>query len=60
MTLILGKLHHADGSYDFAVAEQEPAGDEKGGYKVVVLPEPGELPVHHNVPMGTGDGEFST
>ena len=60
MTLVLGKFHHGDGSYDFAIAESEAAGDEKGGYKVVVLPETGQTETHHNVPQGTGDGEFSS
>lgn len=60
MTVQAGKFHHADGSYDFALGEDEAAGDEKGGKKVVVFPEPGaQYDVHHNVPEGTGDGEFS-
>ena len=37
----------------------EPDGGE--GKKVVTFPEPGgSYDVHHNVPDGTGDGEFSS
>lgn len=58
MTVQAGKFHHGDGSYDFALAEDEPEGQD--GKKVVVFPEPGgSYDIHHNVPAGSGDGEFS-
>lgn len=59
MTLMIGKFHHGDGSYDFAIAEAEP-GEGEEGLKVVVFPETGQTETHHNVPTGKGDGEFST
>jgi len=52
-----GWFHHGDGTKDHAIASAE---DDGNGYKVTVFPEPGgEYDVHHNVPEGTGDGEFS-
>jgi hypothetical protein len=57
MTVQVGKFHHEDGTYDFALAEDEPEGE---GMKVVVFPEPGgSYDVHHNVPVGAGGGEWS-
>jgi len=60
MTLVLGRFHHADGTYDLALAETDqdnPSGNLK---TVVSFPESsGEKEVNHDVPRGTGDGEFS-
>lgn len=56
--VVAGSYHHGDGTFDHALGSKEDDGD---GYKVTVLPEPGaQHEVHHNVPEGTGDGEFST
>ena len=62
MTLVLGKLHHEDGTFDFAIAEDEAAGDEKGGKHVVAFSEKdgGGVQHYHNVPQGTSGGEFSS
>lgn len=60
MTLMLGKFHHGDGTYDFAIAEDEAPGDEKGGKHVLAFSEDDGPAHHHNVPYGTEDGEFSS
>jgi hypothetical protein len=64
MTIVLGKLHHGDGSYDLAIADNAQDGENQapGNFKTVVsFPESsGEKEVQHNVPPGTGDGEFSS
>ena len=58
MSVIVGKYNHGDGTFDHAIASKEDDGD---GYKVTVFPEPGaQYDVHHHVPEGTGDGEFSS
>ena len=57
MAGIVGRFNKGNGQSDLAVAEPEPDGN---GFKVVVFPEPGsQFDIHHNVPEGTGEGEFS-
>ncbi len=59
MAVEVGKFHHGDGTYDFAIAENEATGDEKGGKHVLAFSESDGPAHHHHVPDGTGDGEFS-
>jgi hypothetical protein len=58
MTVVAGKFHHGDGTFDVALGVDEEDGN---GKKVVVFAEPGaQYDIHHNVPEGTDDGEFSS
>lgn len=53
-----GQVHHEDGSSTLALGSAEPDGN---GMKVVSFPEPGgTYNIDHNVPRGTGPGEFSS
>lgn len=62
MTKILGQLNHEDGTSSIAIADNEGQHENGGNFKrVVSFPEPGgTYAVDHNVPQGTGGGEFSS